>query len=179
MRTFRVWMGQVFIWMITPGCAPPLTRRVSTTRYPRAPCLPTSLGRKIMFHYSRSGWTRVTRPNGLRKAHALYQGTTLQLAEHSLLGRLGPSSNCASPGLKWLRKNAYLSLIRALFRLFLSFIEDIWGVFIGFLCPCPAVLAGFRDTWALAGRGLKWDEPAHPRHIVGGHGEPIEPVHSF
>ena len=48
-----------------------------------------------------------------------------------------PEPRCASPGLKSLRKNAYLSLIGALFGLFLSFVEDIWGVFIGFYAPVP------------------------------------------
>ena len=38
-----------------------------------------------------------------------------------------------SPGLLRLRKNAYLPLIGALFGLFLSFVEDIGGIFIGFM----------------------------------------------
>jgi hypothetical protein len=41
------------------------------------------------------------------------------------------------PGLKRLRKNAYLSLIGALIGLFFSFVEDIWGVFIGFYAAVP------------------------------------------
>src|SRR6266851_1379345 len=53
--------------MIPPGCVSRPTRRVSTVRCPKARCLRMKPGRRIVFHFSRSGWTRVALPKQVVK----------------------------------------------------------------------------------------------------------------